>query len=92
MSDLRRGTPAVEPDPRIAAAEPKMMSMNAVPSIFFCNYAASILTRERVDTVIVTGSLTGGMRFNSVIDMFHVQEIQEIRYRAEPAIVAVSFP
>ena len=60
VSDLRRGTPVVEPDPRIAAAEPKMVSMNAAPSIFCCIFAAAILTREWVDTVSVTGSLTGG--------------------------------
>lgn len=68
--DLLAGTPAVELDPRIAAAEPDVVLMKSAPSIFFGTSAAAILTRERVDTVIVTGCITSGCIRASVIDAF----------------------
>jgi maleamate amidohydrolase len=68
--DLLLGTPAVQLDPRIAAAEPDVTLMKSAPSIFFGTSAAAILTRERVDTVIVTGCITSGCVRASVIDAF----------------------
>jgi maleamate amidohydrolase len=68
--DLLRGTPAVELDPRIAAAGPDVLLMKSAPSIFFATPAAAILTKERVDTVIVTGCITSGCIRASVIDAF----------------------
>lgn len=68
--DLLAGTEAVALDPRIAAAEPDVVLMKSAPSIFFATPAAAILTRERVDTVIVTGCITSGCVRASVIDAF----------------------
>ena len=68
--DLLRGTPAVELDPRIAAAGPDVVLMKSAPSIFFGTSAAAILTKERVDTVIVAGCITSGCVRASVIDAF----------------------
>lgn len=68
--DLLQGTPSVELDPRIAAAAPDVLLMKSAPSIFFATPAASILTRERVDTVIVTGCITSGCIRASVTDAF----------------------
>jgi maleamate amidohydrolase len=70
VMELLAGTPAVELDPRIAAAEPDVVLMKSAPSIFFATPAASILTRERVDTVIVTGCITSGCVRASVNDAF----------------------
>jgi maleamate amidohydrolase len=44
--------------------------MKSAPSIFFATPAAAILTKERVDTVIVTGCITSGCIRASVIDAF----------------------
>ena len=68
--DLLRDTPLTELDPRIAAAEPDVLLMKSAPSIFFATPAAAILTKERVDTVIVTGCITSGCVRASVIDAF----------------------
>jgi maleamate amidohydrolase len=68
--DLLRGSPSVELDPRIAAAGPDVTLMKSAPSIFFGTSAAAILTKERVDTVIVTGCITSGCIRASVIDAF----------------------
>lgn len=68
--DLLAGTPSVELDPRIAAAGPDVVLMKSAPSIFFATPAGSILTREGVDTVIVTGCITSGCVRASVIDAF----------------------
>jgi maleamate amidohydrolase len=68
--DLLRGTPEVDLDPRIAAASPDVVLMKSAPSIFFATPAAAILTKERVDTVIVTGCITSGCVRASVIDAF----------------------
>jgi len=68
--DLLKDTPLTELDPRIAAAGPDVVLMKSAPSIFFAAPAAAILTRERVDTVIVTGCITSGCVRASVIDAF----------------------
>src|SRR5581483_641203 len=66
--DLVRGSPSIELDPRIAAAEPDVVLMKSAPSIFFATPTASILNKERVDTVIVTGCITSGCIRASVLD------------------------
>ncbi len=68
--ELLAGTPAVELDPRIAEAGPDVVLMKSAPSIFFATPAAAILTRERVDTVVVAGCITSGCVRSSVIDAF----------------------
>jgi len=68
--DMLRGTPSVDLDPRIAAAGPDVLLMKSAPSIFFGTPAAAILTKERIDTVIVTGCITSGCIRASVIDAF----------------------
>ena len=68
--ELLAGTPAVELDPRIAEAGPDVVLMKSAPSIFFATPAAAILTRERVDTVVVAGCITSGCVRASVIDAF----------------------
>ncbi len=68
--DLLAGTSSVELDPRIAAARPDVTLMKSAPSIFFGTSVAAILTKERVDTVIVTGCITSGCIRASVIDAF----------------------
>ncbi|MBL6076476.1 isochorismatase family protein [Belnapia sp. T18] len=68
--DLLAGTPAVELDPRIAAAAPDVVLMKSAPSIFFATPAAAILTKERVDTVVIAGCITSGCVRASVIDAF----------------------
>jgi maleamate amidohydrolase len=68
--ELLAGTPAVELDPRIAAVRPDVLLMKSAPSIFFATPAAAILTRERVDTVVVTGCITSGCVRASINDAF----------------------
>lgn len=68
--DLLAGTASVELDPRIAAAGPDVVLMKSAPSIFFATPAAAILTKERVDTVIVTGCITSGCVRASINDAF----------------------
>lgn len=70
VKDLLAGSEQVELDPRIAATGPDVVLMKSAPSIFFGTHAAAILTRERVDTVIVTGCITSGCVRASVIDAF----------------------
>lgn len=68
--DLISGTPQCELDPRIAAEKPDVVLHKTAPSLFFATPAGSILTRERVDTVIVTGCITSGCVRASIIDAF----------------------
>jgi maleamate amidohydrolase len=68
--DLAAGSTACELDPRIAAAQPDVVLEKTAPSLFFGTPAGAILTRERVDTVIVTGCITSGCVRASVIDAF----------------------
>lgn len=67
---LLAGTPGTALDPRIAEAGPDVVLAKTAPSIFFGTPAASILTREGVDTVIVTGCITSGCVRASIIDAF----------------------
>ena len=68
--DLMAGTTACELDPRIANEKPDVVLHKTAPSLFFGTPAGSILTRERIDTVIVTGCITSGCVRASVIDAF----------------------
>lgn len=68
--DLIAGTTACELDPRIAAEKPDVVLEKTAPSLFFGTPAGAILTRQRVDTVIVTGCITSGCVRASIIDAF----------------------
>ena len=68
--DLIAGTEACELDPRIAAANPDVVLPKTAPSMFFGTPAGAILTRNRVDTVVVSGCITSGCIRASVIDAF----------------------
>ncbi len=70
VRELMRGTPATELDPRIAAAEPDLVVGKVAPSIFFQTPVATFLTKERVDTVVVTGCVTSGCVRASIVDAF----------------------
>jgi len=68
--DMQAGSPATRLDPRIAAEAPDVVLAKTAPSIFFGTAAGAILTRERVDTVIVTGCITSGCVRASIVDAF----------------------
>lgn len=68
--DLVAGTESCELDPRIAATKPDAVLTKTAPSLFFGTPAGAILTRNRVDTVIVTGCITSGCVRASIIDAF----------------------
>ena len=68
--DLLAGSPGTALDPRIAAEQPDVVLAKTAPSIFFGTAAGAILTRERVDTVIVTGCITSGCVRASITDAF----------------------
>lgn len=68
--ELHANSTSTELDPRIAAEAPDVVLEKTAPSLFFGTPASSILTRERVDTVIVTGCITSGCVRASVIDAF----------------------
>jgi maleamate amidohydrolase len=70
VKDFTPGGAEAELDPRIAVEEPDVLLVKSAPSIFFATPAAAILTRERVDTVIVTGCITSGCVRASVNDAF----------------------
>ncbi len=68
--DLLAGSAGTALDPRIAAEAPDVVLAKTAPSIFFGTAAGAILTRERVDTVIVTGCITSGCVRASIVDAF----------------------
>lgn len=70
VHDLIAGTPGTALDARIAEACPDVVLAKTAPSIFFGTPAGAILTREGVDTVIVTGCITSGCVRASIIDAF----------------------
>ena len=70
VHDLLTGAPGTALDPRIAAEGPDVVLTKTAPSIFFGTAAGAILTRERVDTVIVTGCITSGCVRASIVDAF----------------------
>lgn len=68
--DLMAGSVACELDPRIANEKPDVVLNKTAPSLFYGTPAGAILTRQRVDTVIVTGCITSGCVRASIIDAF----------------------
>ena len=69
-SDFLHGHPCTEVDPRILDAERDFSFCKSAASVFFNTPLATFLTRERVDTVIVTGCTTSGCVRASVVDAF----------------------
>ncbi len=65
-----RDHPSVELDPRIYDAEYDLAVCKKGPSIFFGTDVADFFTKERVDTVIVTGCTTSGCIRATSIDAF----------------------
>ena len=68
--ELILGRPACEIDPRVHDPDYDMTIIKNGPSIFFQTPVITFLTRERVDTVIVTGCVTSGCVRASIIDSF----------------------
>jgi len=67
---FRREHPSVELDPRIYDPDYDLFVCKKGPSIFFGTDVAEFFTKERVDTVIVTGCNTSGCIRASSIDSF----------------------
>ena len=70
VANWRLGTKGCELDPRIYDPDYDVVFSKTAPSIFFMTGAAPFLTKEGVDTVIVTGCTTSGCIRASVIDAF----------------------
>lgn len=68
--DLIHGHPSTEIDPRIRDADYDVAFCKSGASIFFQTPLVPFFTKERVDTVIVTGCVTSGCIRASVIDSF----------------------
>ena len=66
--DLRRGTPAVEIDPRLAREEGDAVLMKKYASSFFGTDLGARLNAQRVDTVIITGASTSGCVRATAVD------------------------
>lgn len=64
---LLSGSPGVELDERIARADAKVV-VKQQPSAFFGTELDTVLTYERVDTVVVTGLTTSGCIRATVVD------------------------
>ena len=67
---LRHDNPASDFDPRIYDPEYDLKICKKGPSIFFQTGVADYFTKERVDTVIVTGCNTSGCIRAAAIDSF----------------------
>jgi maleamate amidohydrolase len=70
IADLRDGNPGTELDPLIADPSYDYVLRKSAPSIFFNTPAAAFLSKNRVDTVIVSGCITSGCVRASVVDSF----------------------
>lgn len=66
--DLRRGTPAVEVDPRLARDAGDAVLMKKYASSFFGTDLGARLNAQRVDTVIITGASTSGCVRATAVD------------------------
>ncbi|KXV01894.1 hypothetical protein CR51_20835 [Caballeronia megalochromosomata] len=64
------GDPATEMDPRVHDRSYDVNLVKAGPSIFFGTPLSSILQRNGVDTVVITGCTTSGCVRASIIDAF----------------------
>jgi maleamate amidohydrolase len=67
---LLAGTPGTTLDPAIHEPGYDMVVAKSAPSIFFNTPVAAFLTKQRVDTVIVTGCITSGCVRASIVDSF----------------------
>ncbi|MEM7541146.1 MAG: isochorismatase family protein [Pseudomonadota bacterium] len=65
-----RGHPSLELDPRIHDPDYDFTFMKAAPSVFFQTPLVLFLTKQRVDTVIITGCTTSGCVRASINDSF----------------------
>ncbi|MGE3813539.1 MAG: isochorismatase family protein [Candidatus Nanopelagicales bacterium] len=65
---LVEGSPAVELDPRLGAADEDVVITKKGPSAFFGTSLAALLAAEHVDTVVVCGATTSGCVRASVVD------------------------
>ena len=72
MEDLVEGHPSTAFDSRIYDPAYDVAMRKTGASIFFQTPAAAYLTKERVDTVIVTGCVTSGCVRASVTDCFQL--------------------
>ncbi|HEY2398786.1 MAG TPA: isochorismatase family protein [Steroidobacteraceae bacterium] len=68
--DFRHGHPSTKLDPRIYDPTYDVFFTKSAPSIFFLTPLVNILTKNRVDTVIVCGCTTSGCVRASIIDSF----------------------
>ena len=64
------GHPHTEFDPRIADPEYNFEFTKTAPSIFFRTPLDTYLTKQRIDTVIMTGCTTSGCVRASIVDAF----------------------
>ncbi len=64
------GDPTLEMDPRIHDPAYDFNFIKSAPSIFFATPLVSFLTKQKVDTVIVTGCNTSGCVRASIVDAF----------------------
>lgn len=65
---LEEGKDATQIDPRLAPARGEVVLVKKFPSGFYSTNLQSLLTSERVDTVIVTGNSTSGCVRATVVD------------------------
>ena len=65
---LRLGSDAVEIDPRITPIPGEHVILKKFASAFFGTNLASLLTSQRIDTLIITGCTTSGCIRASVVD------------------------
>lgn len=65
-----KGHPATELDPRIHVPEYDVTFTKSAPSIFFQTPLVAYLTKQQVDTVIITGCTTSGCVRASINDSF----------------------
>lgn len=70
VRELIIGTPGTEIDGRVYDRAYDVAVRKTGPSIFFDTAVGSFMTKERVDTMIVTGCVTSGCVRASVIDSF----------------------
>jgi maleamate amidohydrolase len=70
ITQLRDGDPGCELDPLIADPSYDYVLRKSAPSIFFNTPAAAFFSKNRCDTVIVTGCITSGCVRASIVDAF----------------------
>ncbi|WP_201749754.1 isochorismatase family protein [Micromonospora sicca] len=68
LDALRRNTPAVQVDPRVAPSDAEVVILKQYASAFFGTSLHSMLAAARVDSLIVTGCTTSGCVRATVVD------------------------